>query len=449
MTNPRFLAYQVLLNIENRLSHPDRLVHATLSRHSSLKGEDRALMTELVYGVLRWQGRLDWHIDQLSRTKPQKIDPGVRILLRIAFYQILFLQRIPQHAAVNETVRLVKMLWPSHVAGFANALLREALRIDGNWNWPGEGDDPVGFLAVTTSHPRWMVERAVREWGFEEARALLEANNTVAPIVLRLNPLKTNRGDLFAVLRSHGLEPEPSPYLSDAVRISGARRDVSKLPVFQDGWVQVQDEASQLVVCVLDPQPGERVLDVGAGFGGKSTAMAIQMRNEGRVVALDRSSWKLEELLNNAARQGVHIIRTVAGDILEVEKGKMGLFDRVLVDAPCSGLGTLRRNPDIKWRRHPKDPYRFSRIQKDLLERSSEMVRPGGVLVYATCTVTPEENEGVTGDFGRRHPEWKLETVLPFLPRSCLDMVRDGCLQTWPHRHGVDGFFCARWRRDR
>ena len=447
MIDARRLAYQILLNLEKQSAYPDRLIRGALQRQSGLKEEDRALLTELVYGVIRWQGLLDWHADQLIKAKPQKVTPEIRILLRLALYQILYLNRIPDHAAVNESVKIAKSTQPAHLVGFVNAVLREAIRREGKWEWPLPETEPETYLAITTSHPRWFVRRCLDEFGFDEALSLCRANNTIAPLVLRVNTLKTSAADLIARLQGEGLNAEQSPYLPDAVRLSGPRQDIGRLSVHEQGWVHVQDEASQLISLILDPLSGERILDMCAGFGGKSTHVANLMRNEGEIVAVDQSSWKLKELQQNARRQDISIIRTVAGDALEVLPEQLGSCDRVLLDAPCSGFGTLRRKPDIKWRRHPKDPYRFSQLQRKLLEHASLFVKKGGILVYATCTVFLEENEGVVEDFCRRHENWALESVADFLPESCRDMVQGGFIKSWPHRHDVDGFFAARWRR--
>jgi 16S rRNA (cytosine967-C5)-methyltransferase len=447
MINARRLAYQILLNLEKQSAYPDRLIRGALQRQPGLKEEDRALLTELVYGVIRWQGLLDWHADQLIRARHKKVAPEIRILLRLALYQILHLDRIPDHAAVNEAVKIAKSTQPPHLVGFVNAVLREAIRREGKWEWPLPETEPEEYLAVTTSHPRWFIRRCLDEFGFDETLSLCRANNTIAPLVLRVNTLKTSAAELMAYLHEEGLNAQPSPCLPDAVRLIGPRQDIGRLSVHERGWVHIQDEASQLISLILDPLPGERILDMCSGFGGKSTHIANLMRNEGEIVAVDQSSWKLQELQQNARRQDISIITTIASDALDLLPEQLGSYDRVLLDAPCSGFGTLRRKPDIKWRRHLKDPYRFSQLQRKLLENASLFVKKGGILVYATCTVFSEEDERVAEDFCRRHEKWALESVADFLPESCRDMVEGGFLKSRPHRHDVDGFFAARWRR--
>jgi 16S rRNA (cytosine967-C5)-methyltransferase len=449
MINARTLAFQVLLHMEQKVAYPDRLIRSTLARHELLEDRERALLTELVYGVLRRQGWLDWHIDRLSRIRPDKILPPVRILLRLALYQIFFLDRVPPHAAVNEAVKMARATQPRYIWGFVNALLREAIRRGDNWDRPSPEKDPVEYLAVETSHPAWFADRCIRELGFEEARDLCMADNTVAPVVLRVNPLKTTAAEVMKILEQSGIDFEPSPWVPGAVRVSGMRQDLTRMPMFKDGLVQVQDEASQLVSTVVAPRPGERVLDLCAGFGGKSTHLGLIMANAGEIVAVEKHAWKVEELRENAARQGLTVVHPVARDALEVDEGEIGLFDRVLLDAPCSGLGTLRRNPDIKWRLHVKDPYRFSRLQGQLLERASRFVRPSGVMVYATCTLFSEENEDVVSGFVQAHADWEFESVEQFLPENCRALVQGTFLRSWPHRHGIDGFFIARLRRSR
>jgi 16S rRNA (cytosine967-C5)-methyltransferase len=445
--NARTLAYQLLLHADRNLSHPDRLIRTMLERHPHWDDRERALFTELVYGVLRWQGRLDWHIDQLSSTKSHKILPAIRVLLRLGLYQILFLDRIPHHAAVNEAVKLARATQPAHLAGFVNGILRTAIRLDNAWNWPSPESQPAEYLAVTMAHPVWLVNRWVQELGLAETQSLCAANNRVAPMVLRINPLRADAEKVFNWCRDRGVRAEASPVLPGAIRLSGIRQDFGASEIHRQGWVQIQDEASQMVAQLVAPQPGERVLDLCSGFGAKATHLAVLMGNRGSIEAVDESAWKLEQLQQNAGRQGIDIIRTKTANILELDEGCWQEFDRVLLDAPCSGFGTLRRNPDIKWRRHPKDPYRFSQLQGQLLHQAVHFVKHGGVLVYATCTLLEEENEAVVKRFSAQNPDFFVETG-GALPQNAETYAELGPhLKTWPHRHDTDGFFAVRWRR--
>ncbi len=463
MLTSRTLAYQILLHLEQKASHPDRLIRTALERHSQLDERDRALMTELVYGVVRWQGRLDWHIDELSRTRPDKIASAVRVLLRLALYQIFFLDRIPDHAAVNDTVEIAKSSQPPHVIKFINAVLREAARrretppvAEGlgqigrggsPWNWPDPEKDPAAYMAVMTSHPVWLVRKLIDDLGLEEARLFCESNNRIAPAVFRVNTLKATCEEAIDSLKAEGIEAAPSPLLEHALRAKAPRRDMTGTAAFREGLLQAQDEASQMVSFLLAPMPGERVLDLCSGLGVKSAHIALIMQNEGEVLCVDQSAWKLEEARKNAHRQGITIIRNLAEDVLMLRPQSIGLFDRVLLDAPCTGLGTMRRKPDIKWRRHIKDSYRMSVLQKELLSHAAQFVKAGGVLVYATCTVFRDENESVAQHFSESRPELELESAAGNLPYACREMVSGPYYRSWPHKHDVDGFFSARWRK--
>ncbi len=447
MVTARTLAYQVLLHLEHKASHPDRLIRTALERHSQLDERDRALLTELVYGVVRWQGRLDWHLDQLSRTRPDKIAPAVRVLVRLALYQILFLDRIPNHAAVNDSVEIAKTSQPPHVIKFINAILREAVRKRDAWDYPDPLEDPAAHTAVMTSHPVWLVLKLFDQIGPEETKLFCESNNRIAPAVFRVNSLKASSSVVEQSLAAEGVEAAPSPWLDGALRVISPRRDMTRTEAYREGWIQTQDEASQLVCLLLAPMPGERVLDLCSGFGVKATYIAALMKNEGEVLSVDKSAWKLEELQRNAKRQGAAIIRTLAEEIQALQPQSIGLFDRVLVDAPCSGLGTIRRKPDIKWRSHIKDPYRLSRIQKEMLSHAALFLKPGGVLVYATCAVLTDENELVAGHLSESHPELRVEPAAENLPGACREMVSGPYFRSWPQRHDVDGFFASRWRK--
>jgi len=448
MVTSRTLAYQVLLHLERKASHPDRLIQTALERHSQLDERDRALFTELVYGVVRWQERLDWHLDQLSKTRPDKIDPAVRVLIRLALYQVLFLDRIPNHAAVNDAVDIAKTSQPPHVIRFINAILREAVRKGDGWNYPDSLKDPAACVAVMTSHPVWFVRKLFDQIGPEETELFCESNNRVAPAVFRVNTLRATRGGVMESLQAEEIDAAPSPRLDHALRVFSPRRDMTRTSAYRQGWIQAQDEASQIVSLLLAPVPGERVLDLCSGFGVKATHIAALMKNDGEVLSVDKSAWKLEELQRNAERQGVTIIRTLTEDIPALQPESIGLFDRVLVDAPCSGLGTIRRKPDIKWRGHVKDPYRLSLLQKELLSHAARFLKAGGVIVYATCTVFTDENESVAQHLTESHPELAIEPAAENLPGACREMVSGPFFRSWPQKHDVDGFFSARWRKN-
>jgi len=445
---PRAIAMHTLMQVARRASFPDVLLDVYFKEHPALDPRDRALVTELVYGVLRWQGRLDWIIDRHVNTSPKKISQSVRLILRLATYQLLFLDRIPAAAAVNEAVELTKASQPPHIVRFVNGLLRTISRKTSTLKEAVPEGSPEERLAMRYSYPVWLIQRWLSRLGDEETAALCTASNQVAPICIRVNGLKTTVEEMAGSLRGLGFTVQPGNLAPEALHLRSIRTDLSSLLHYRAGDFQVQDEASQLVSHLVQPQPGERVLDVCAGLGAKSTHLAQLMENQGTITAMDNQGWKLTRLMENARRLHISCIAPLELDVRELS-GVQDLFDRILLDSPCTGLGVLRRNPDIKWKVRPKDFYRLHLLQKQMLGKVAPLLKPGGVLVYATCTVSTEENETTLESFLSEHPQFYLESARPYLPAGCGSAVNQaGALQTWPHKHGVDGFFAARLRRE-
>lgn len=453
MMTPRALAYHVLLHIEQKPVHPDALLRALLRGHPHLAPNDRALVTELVYGTLRWQGRLDWHIEQLSNIPFRKIALPVKVLLRLGLYQLFFLDRVPDHAAVNETVRIARATQPKYIVSFVNGVLRQATRIHpSDWKWPDPTTNPLKYISITTSHPMWFVEKLATFLSFEEIRRICDANNQVAPLVFRVNPSGESVERVMAWFRNQGCTVNAGKYVNNAVRVWGMREDLSESEPFRKGWVQVQDEASQLVGYMVYPHPGERVLDLCSGYGVKATQLALIMGNRGEIIAVDSAAWKLDALKENAFRLGASIITTHTADIRSVGVEEMGLFDRVLLDAPCTGWGTVRRNPDIKWKTHPRDPWRMAQLQWDLLSHAAHFVRPGGTLTYATCSIFNEENDQIATrfeeSFGWTRTIWGGAGTAPdSVSPQVVEVIRGGYIKTRPDIHDVDGFFIITWQK--
>ena len=444
---PRAIAMHILMQVARRASFPDVLLDIYFKEHPGMDSRDRALVTELVYGVLRWQGRLDWIIDQQVNINPEKIALPVRLILRLATYQLLFLDRIPEAAAVNEAVELTKASQPQHIVRFVNGVLRTISSKTKILKQANPEGSPEQGLAVRYSYPVWLIQRWLTELGDEETEALCTASNQIAPITIRVNTLKTTVEEVTGSLRDLGFTVESGKLAPEAINLRSIRTDLSSLLHYQRGEFQVQDEASQLVSHLLQPQPGERILDGCAGLGAKSTHLAQLMENQGKITAVDNQGWKLTRLMENAQRLHISCIELLELDVLELS-GRQESFDRILLDAPCTGLGVLRRNPDIKWKVRPKDFYRLHLVQKEMLGKVASLLKPGGVMVYATCTFSTEENATTLAAFLREHPQFYLESARPYLPPDCGSAVnRTGSLQTWPHRHGVDGFFAARLRR--
>lgn len=442
----RKVATEILIKIETRKAYSDILLDSAL-RSSGLSRRDGALLTELTYGTLRWRGRIDAHLKQLIRRPLETTDPFLRNLLRIALYQIVYLDRIPDYAAVNAAVDLAKVHGGGHAAGFVNAVLRSYLRRK-QQELPKPNLDAAELSSVSEywSHPQWLVQQWREYLGASELAALLQANNQEAPLVLRANALKTTREDLLKLLRCEGIDATPTRWSPQGIRL-GSRVPVDQLPGFREGLFQVQSEASQLVSYLLTPQPAERVLDACAAPGGKTTHLAELMQDRGEIIASDISQRGLRKIEENAKRLGLSSIRTGIADASKASPENRSLYDRILVDAPCSGLGTLRSHPEIKWNRNEGDLKRLSQLQQTIVARAAAHLKHGGVLVYSTCTLTAHENQEVVQKFLQNYHNFMLEDAAAHLPEPAQHLVQNGYFMAWPHRHDTDGFFAARLRK--
>ncbi len=446
MLSSRAIAHKILLQIEQESGYPDRLIQSYLDRYDYLDPRDKALVTEIVFGVLRWQGRIDSIIAKFSNIRLKKINPLVKVILRTAIYQMLFLDRIPASAAVNEAVKLAKESQPHYVVRYVNAVLRKVSSNIESLKQVDESNLSSGKIAEIYSHPQWIVDAWIEELGEAETVELCKANNETPPTTIRVNTLLTSVSELERELCSEGLVVEPCLYAPDALKIVKSHSNLMRLQSYKMGLFQVQDEASQLVAHLLTPEPGERVLDACAGFGGKTTLLAQLMQNHGEIVAVDLSSWKIAALEENLSRLKVRIVNPINTDVRNLHDMNIGLFDRIFLDAPCSGLGVLRRKPDIKWKRRPSDVYRLSLLQAELLDTVSSFVKKGGTIVYATCTLLAIENWGIVESFLQKHAEFCIETVSSVSPWMKPFQWKD-CFCSFPHRHGTDGFFAARLKR--
>ncbi len=446
-THTRLLALRVLERVERSGAYADLMLHAALAR-SALNAPDRAFATELVYGTLRWRGRLDFLLSGLLDRDLARLDSFVANVLRLGAYQIVFVDRVPASAAVDESVRCARAAGVERATGLVNAVLRRLAQEHGELALPSLQEHPVDHLRHALSLPHWLAERWVDELGPEEAAALARASNRSPPITIRANPHRGDPDALLEELRERHPEARRCSYAPLGI-VLGRRGNPALDPAFVEGRFSVQDEASQLVVELLDAQPGERVLDVCAAPGGKTTAHAERVGRQGSVVAVDRHAGRLALVRRSAARLGLTRIgvsaRDATGSLAPVAGGQP--FDRVLVDAPCSGLGTLRRNPDARWRLAAEDPQRLAELQSAILSRAAEVLRPGGVLVYSTCTLLREENEGVVQRLLEARPDLEL-APREAAPEAVRELVgQDGFLRCLLHRHDMDGFVAARLER--
>ncbi|HSB06427.1 MAG TPA: 16S rRNA (cytosine(967)-C(5))-methyltransferase RsmB [Thermodesulfobacteriota bacterium] len=441
---PRAICLGILNRVGNSNAHADDLLSDSFKRYRHLTSLDRSFLTELTYGVLRWRGKLDWVIQQFSQIPFEKIEPEIVNILRLGLYQILFLSRTPVSAAVNESVELAKNVRGRGGAGFVNAILRTLLRQEKEILYPDFNEDPALHISVVHSHPLWLVKREIEEFGVEETLRSCMVNNQIPPLTLRANTLRTSREDLIQKFREGGLNPIPTLFSKEGIRLE-APPPTSELPFFKEGLYIIQDEASQLVAAILDPGPGERILDACAAPGGKTTHIAQRMENRGEILAIDLTRQKLNKIEEGCQRLGIKVVKTKAGDAAKSLPFPEGIeFDRILTDVPCSGFGTLQRNPDLKWKRGEEDIERLSRLQSSILENVSRYLKMGGILVYSTCTVFREENETVVERFLTGHPEYRLDRISEFLPEKYSSLMEGGYLKTFPPRGEMDGFFVAR-----
>lgn len=410
-----------------------------------------ALLHALVFGVHRWRGRLDWIIGRLVDQPLRKVGEPVRNVLRLGLFQLFFMDRIPPSAAVNTSVELAGRRIGPRVTGFVNAVLRNALRRREEWTPPAFETDPVAHLVIGQSMPEWLVHRWMDRYGLEETRRFCEAVNRIPPCTLRANGVRTNRSELSEILAGEGVESRPTPHSPDGLVLERFTGSVTVLEAFQRGLFQVQDEAAQLVSRALAPRPGERVLDACAGLGGKTGHIAGLMENRGEIRALDVALPKLARLGSDMDRLGVRVVTNALADLERPLTAEWGGFDRILLDAPCSGLGVLRRNPDAKWddRKREGGPYRERQLR--FLTHLAPVLNPGGRLVYAVCSTEPDEGEDVIAAFLAAHSEFKALDVRAVLaaggvPGTVGVPAADG-LRTFPHHQDMDGFFIAALER--
>ena len=405
-------------------------------RQAGLTSRDAALCTRLAFGVLQNEMLLDWHIDRLSTVSSEKMEPPVRDCLRLGAYQLLFLDRIPVHAAVNETVALCKKYAKNpRASGLVNAVLRALDRAAGK-DLPQPEE-----LTVRYSHPDWLVKEFCSTLPIQEVEQLLAANNAQIPIQAQVNTLKASTRDLLEELNQDGISAAIHPWLPDCLELEGTG-NLEELPAFREGRFFVQDAAAKLAVYAAGAEPGMKVLDACAAPGGKSFSGAIAMEDKGSILSCDLHPHKQKLIKTGAQRLGISCITTAIMDGKRFEPSMESAFDLVIADVPCSGLGIIRKKPDIRY----KDPMPLAglpKIQGEILANVSQYVRPGGTLLYATCTVLRRENEDVVANFLSKNGCFVTE---PFsLPGGI--SAPEGMLTLWPHRHGTDGFFIAKLRR--
>jgi 16S rRNA (cytosine967-C5)-methyltransferase len=487
--NPRQLAFLALRQIQ-RGAFADVALDKALQGAAGhdgggISGPDRRLLTELVYGTVRRQRTLDALIDQLAQKPASQQPPELRLILHLGLYQLYYLGQVPDSAAVNTTVDLAKKNGMVGLAGFVNGLLRQAVRdqqrdleqqaagavrvesVEGLPSTVGEQAEPspigradrasassalahrhlgaglplASQIGVQHSYPDWIVQVWLDQFGPTATEQLCECLNQPPSIDLRVNTRRCDRDTLQAALLAAGVQARTIPHLDQALRLPPAG-PIQNLPGFQEGWWIVQDSSAQLVSYLLDPQPGEVVVDACAAPGGKTLHMAELMQDRGQVWAVDRTASRLKKLQQNVDRLGLGSIQTLTGDSRD-QPQLVGAADRVLIDAPCSGLGTLNRHADARWRQTPKSVGELALLQRQLLDQASSWVKPGGVMVYSTCTLHPIENERLIQAFLADRPDWQIAAPAPDSPVLPF-MAVEGWAKVLPYQHAMDGFFMVK-----
>ena len=437
----RHLAVDILNQVQTSQAFASPLVNDCLETNALSGTPDGRLLTHLVYGVLRFQGHLDWILAKFYRGDFDKMDEGIKNILRVGLYQLKFSDRLPAFAVVDEAVKIAKIIQPEKSA-LVNAILRNYLRRGQKIPFPSLKNNPAEYIAAFHSHPLWLVKKWINIFGPKETMSLCSANNEIPPLTVRVNTLKTSREEFTQKLTAAGFTATPTNYSPDGIILTDSAGPIQNTNFFSEGFLRIQDEAAQLISYLINPNSAESILDACAGAGGKATHLAAILKNKGQIVAVDRNPEKIAELKKEATRLGINIIETQTGDLsVGLPDSLKEKFDHVLVDAPCSGLGTLRRNPEIKWRTTEKDLRNFAAAQKVILQNASKAVKKGGCLIYCTCSLLPVENENIIDDFLTRNTNFSLSHSPASINKKMVD--RRGFFHTYPHKHNMDGFFGA------
>ncbi len=443
----RGMAVHLLTRVEVEGAYANLLLQKSILRLADSR--DRQLVTLLVNGVLKHRLTLDYALRRHLSKPMSSLPHEVRAILRIGAFQLLFVDKVPPAVAVNESVELAKEF--PKFTGLVNVVLRKVMEKGWDIPWPDSKREMVRYLSVRYSHPEWMIQRWLKRWGAEETEALCKTNNEPSPTWIRTNTLKISREGLMERLIGEGITVELGTRVPESLRIKdfGA---LDRLESFREGLFTVQDESSQLVAHVVDPKPGQLVLDACSAPGGKTTHLAQMMQNQGEILAFDVYAHKLGLIDQLAQKLGITIIQTQLGDARDLPGIRLESQDRVLVDVPCSGLGVIRRKADLRWQKEEQDLKDLPLLQLAILERAASCVKEGGTLVYSTCTTEPEENFELVKTFRSAHPEFEPVNLVDALPFTLeepgdIQQASKGMIQLLPHRHGMDGFFLAKFCR--
>lgn len=443
--NTREIALKILIEINEKGAYSNIALNKYMNL--DISRIDESFSRKIVYGVLENRLYLDWIISKISKIKIKKIDSTILEILRIGVYQIIFMERIPDSAAVNESVKLSKKYSHSGSVGYVNGVLRNIVR---NKKKIRKVDikDPIEYISVKYSHPKWIIKRWLNEFGEEFTLKLCEANNGKVNLNIRTNTLKVDRETLKNILKNKGYNISETKYAIDGLIIENPYR-ITNINEFKNGLFTIQDESSMLVSQIMDPRKNSTLIDVCSAPGGKTTHMAQYMENKGKIIGRDIHKHKFKLIKDNYTRLGIDIIKTEVFDAMNLDESLLSKADYVLVDAPCSGLGLIRRKPEIKWNRNQENIEKIKEIQNKILINASKYLKSGGILIYSTCTIGKEENVGIVKKFLKENNDFKLMGFDSLLDsKENIKTAKDGYIELFPHIHETDGFFISKMQKN-
>ena len=435
--SPRQLIIKLLDRFESSNAYADIILETEL-REQKLSEKNKGLIQEIFFGIIRWRNHLDWIIKKIYQGQLQKTPRFIRYILQIGLYQLIFMNRIPEYAAINEAVELAKIKGGTYWGKKVNAILRSYQRGKPNIDFPQLASNPVEFIAVYYSHPEWIIKRWIDRFGVDNTILLCEANNKTPLLSLRVNTIKISVQELQNRLAQFDVLTSQSTYLKNFIQAQSLP-DLSQFRVFQEGMFSIQDASAGLACVLLNPQPGDKIVDLCAAPGGKTTFLAELTKDEADIFAVDANLQRLNLIRQNLNRLKLKSVQLVQADGTQYSSQKV---DKAIVDAPCSGLGVLSKRIDLRWKRIPDQLEELSELQLKLLQNAAKLVKPGGVIVYCTCTIEPEENEQIIDKFLIENKDFRLEPASKFVSKVLT--TSEGFVYTFPHRHGIDGSFAAR-----
>jgi 16S rRNA (cytosine967-C5)-methyltransferase len=446
----------ILVKIDSKQGFINILLNKLLDKNK-ISTRDAAFINEITYGVVRNRNKLDWALSQFS-TKPLSETPVlIRNILRMGVYQLLFLDKVPDYAVCNESVQLAKKYGNHGIAKFVNGVLRNILRNREDIRWPDKEKEMALHISTIYSHPLSIIERWLKRFGFADTVKICQANNKIPPLVIRTNTLKLSRSDLKGILEKKNILVKEGLFTEEALYVKGIS-NITKFPAYREGLFQIQDEASILVSHLLDPSPGESVIDVCSAPGGKTTHLAQLMANKGSLLAMDSNELRLLTVKSNCRRLGIDIVKTQQNNGAILAEKYLKTADKLLIDVPCTGLGVLRRKPDLRWQYYDSKRFeKLSELQGKILDTASNYLKIDGRLVYSTCSTEPEENEEAVSRFLEKHPDFELEDLSKFIKERKLPVYesvqhkQNKFIQIYPGLSNLnldlDGFFMAKMIR--